>query len=746
MARLQIPTQAQVAPGQIPGVDIQAPQSQAGAVAAQQTGALGQAIGQAAQQAERIQIDVLQRANTLRVNEALNKVRAATLDLEYGPDGFRQRKGEQALPDAFDGKPMTVAYGERFEQTAGEIAQSLGNDAQRQAFQQSVAQLGMSFRGQAQAHEAGEFLRHEQSVIDGGIALSLNEAHTAWDTPDRARAALANVRALTIEKFDRFGGLAANEQTAMANVAVSDGVVGLVRAAADADNLALAQAYAEEYKDTLTGKARTDIAGIITPALEAKQAQSIIDRYTRPSASGPEGSPLAQTPENRRVAFNILIGSEGGLDRNGRPRSSPVGARGVAQVMEGTGPEAARLAGLPWDREKWFSDNAYNRALGEAYFNHQVDKFGGDIRKAWAAYNAGPRWVEAAQARAAAATPGTPQADWFWQLNNDGRSAKNRRETENYVNKNTAEYRAQRGGGAPITEIPLSQVLANAEAELGPNASPRVRALVRAGVTANYNLIKSEVEEQRDQVLVAVQQALIDNGGRMDMLSPSQRSSIPADKYDEMLTFARAVASGAEIKETPPAIYYQLQDDRELMGLSEAEFLSLRTRVAPSDWEAAARRRQALRAPNPEQARNAQIIPRDRLNAITDTYFIDLGIPRTGGGSSGRDVERRRRVGAIMQVVDAAVLDAQAAKGSQLNDDELRRLVQPLFSRQSVIDRGLLGGRREQALFATTESQIKATPEWSRIQDHYRRAGVANPTDTQVETAYYRLKMGLPIR
>lgn len=64
-------------------------------------------------------------------------------------------------------------------------------------------------------------------------------------------------------------------------------------------------------------------------------------------------------------------------------------ATGVAQIMPGTGPEAAKLAGLPWDPERFKKDAAYNRALGQAYLGHLLKRYDGDPRKALAAYNWG---------------------------------------------------------------------------------------------------------------------------------------------------------------------------------------------------------------------------------------------------------------------------------------------------------------------------------------------------------------------
>lgn len=72
------------------------------------------------------------------------------------------------------------------------------------------------------------------------------------------------------------------------------------------------------------------------------------------------------------------------------PVTSPKGAIGIAQVMPGTGPEAAKLAGLPWDANRLKTDAAYNEALGKAYMQKQLETFGGDTTKALAAYNMGP--------------------------------------------------------------------------------------------------------------------------------------------------------------------------------------------------------------------------------------------------------------------------------------------------------------------------------------------------------------------
>lgn len=105
---------------------------------------------------------------------------------------------------------------------------------------------------------------------------------------------------------------------------------------------------------------------------------------------------------------------------------SPKGAIGVAQVMPGTAPEAAQLAGLPFDENRYKTDENYNRQLGQAYLGKQKAQFGDD-RLALAAYNAGPGRV--VQTIAQVGDPSKGQVSW------DKFMDAMPEETQNYVRK-----------------------------------------------------------------------------------------------------------------------------------------------------------------------------------------------------------------------------------------------------------------------------------------------------------------------
>jgi hypothetical protein len=75
------------------------------------------------------------------------------------------------------------------------------------------------------------------------------------------------------------------------------------------------------------------------------------------------------------------------------------GALGVMQVMPGTAPEAAALAGVPFDENLYKTDEAYNRLIGTYYLADMLKRFDGDTAKALAAYNWGLGHVQEAIAK-----------------------------------------------------------------------------------------------------------------------------------------------------------------------------------------------------------------------------------------------------------------------------------------------------------------------------------------------------------
>lgn len=78
---------------------------------------------------------------------------------------------------------------------------------------------------------------------------------------------------------------------------------------------------------------------------------------------------------------------------------SPVGARGLMQLMPGTAKDTAKKVGVDYSEGRLTTDPAYNALLGSTYLAGQLQRFDGSLVLAAAAYNAGAgnaaKWVNA---------------------------------------------------------------------------------------------------------------------------------------------------------------------------------------------------------------------------------------------------------------------------------------------------------------------------------------------------------------
>lgn len=77
---------------------------------------------------------------------------------------------------------------------------------------------------------------------------------------------------------------------------------------------------------------------------------------------------------------------------------SPVGARGLMQVMPATAQQVAKEIDVDYSKTRLTSDWQYNAQLGTAYLAGLLDRYDGSFILAFAAYNAGPnradRWIK----------------------------------------------------------------------------------------------------------------------------------------------------------------------------------------------------------------------------------------------------------------------------------------------------------------------------------------------------------------
>lgn len=302
---------------------------------------IGDAIDDAGSKAINVFGEAKQRANVALTQEATLQLNAVGNDLLNNPDsGFMNLQGKNAI-----GKGQE--YVQQFDSQAQSIAASLPDEQARNAFLQQAQQQRIQFQTTAVRHEVGQVRQYEAGMQEGTLRSLAQQAIS----PGLFVPALMNAR---------------------------NSIIAYGKAHGQSD---------EEIESNFV-QWREQAANRASEAWYTPTYQQIM---------GPEGKiEVTDTPSESQL-FSAMIWQESGgnqYGKDGLPLVSPKGAVGVAQVMEDTGPEAARLAGVPWDRDKWLNDTRYNAKLGQAYFGAQMKKYDNNPVLAVAAYNAGPGAVD----------------------------------------------------------------------------------------------------------------------------------------------------------------------------------------------------------------------------------------------------------------------------------------------------------------------------------------------------------------
>ncbi len=525
MPRVPVYNSPQVAPNTVPQVRLAAPAYtaptargfDAPAAFVDTAGAQAQQTGQALQVLGRGIANLQNQANQLRVDDALNKVKEAQLSLTYDKDnGYTALKGVNALSRP-DGKPLAQEYGDKLQKVIDGVSADLGNDAQRAMFARYSNDMLTVFRGGAMQHEAQEYKTYALSTSEGIQSTAMRDIGLNWNNPDAITSAVDRIKAETFRQAQLLGK-SAEWQEAQARKLTSTAHRTALLSALEQNNPTYANAYLQKYSGQMDADDILAVRGHITKDVNAQVGNSVATEYiqTNPTLAG-EG--------NR--AFTIAVNTESGgrqFAADGTPLTSAKGAIGAAQVMPTTAPEAAKLAGLPWDENRYRNDEAYNLALGKAYFQKQLQDNGGDLAKAYAAYNAGPGAL-------LTAVKGAKDGNWLALLP---------QETQDYVTKNMAAFNAGKGQTARPTFADIDAKL-RADPRL---ADPERYKVARIEAERQYNQQTAAIQQRDDEAYKNALDALIQNGGKFADLSANIRQAIPPEKYTSILNDAARIAGG----------------------------------------------------------------------------------------------------------------------------------------------------------------------------------------------------------
>ena len=654
-----------------------------------------------------IAINVQKEANALRVDDAVNRAKEEAMRLTYDKDvGFTNQRGLSAL-ERSSGKPLADEYGETLAEQMAKIRDSLGNDAQKQAFAMRANDMMTSFKSDAIRHESTQFREYALSVREGTIANRMNELALAYNNPQVIDESLTSIKAATYD-MARMQGRSAEWAEAEARKMTSNALVVAVGAALDKNDVAYADALMKKHAKDMDANDLLRVGGMVTKEMDNTVGMSVATGVMRAAST------RMVTKDDDR-AFNILLNAESGgrqFGNDGQPLTSSKGATGIAQVMPETGPEAAKLAGLKWDEQRFKTDATYNQAIGKAYFEQQIKDFGGNLAMAYAAYNAGPGATR--KAIKEAEKDGT---DWL---------AKLPAETQNYVSKNIKAYSAGQGS----YQKPTLNEVHNAIREnplIAGNATRLKTALDEA--TRQYDVMEKDIKAREENSVAEAMRQLVANGGRYSELPPSVRTAIPPGKVDDVMNFGQRIAKGDDI--TNPAVYQKLATDRAyLTGLSDNQFFALRGELSQSDFQHFAKERGQLIQGKPGES--FKDLNTEAINSTLNSRLSQLRIDPTPKDGS----KDAARVGAIRMFVRNAILTRQQETGKKMADTEVISFVDDLFAR-NVTFSSLLGDYKTSMMNMTVGNIPSAVKK--SIKADLASAGNTDPTDGQILEAYFKL-------
>lgn len=701
-------------------VRLDAPQMQD--IAGRQAMQLGDAMQRAGQGLGQAALEMQHQANQLRVDDALNKAKEAALRLTYDKDaGFTNLKGINAL-ERPDGKPLADEYGDNLKDQITQIGGTLGNQAQRDLFALHSNDILTSFRGQAIQHEAQEFKTYGLSVSDGVQSTALREIGLNWKNPDVVDSAVERIRAETYRQAQLLGK-SAEWQEAQARKMSSNAHKVALMSALEQNDPAYADAYLKKYSGQMDADDILAVRGHITKEMDNRVGMGVAGEVVR------QMQPRIQTSDAER-AFNVAVGTESGgrqFGADGKPLTSPKGAVGIAQVMPTTAPEAAKLAGVEWDENRYKTDAGYNKALGLAYFQKQLQDNGGDLAKAYAAYNAGPGRLQEAVKKAEQSVklnkndPTVQVHTWL-----DFMPA----ETRDYVAKNMKAYDAGQGQAQRPTFQEIDDQL-RADPRLANN--PARYKVAREEASRQFEEQTKAIKQRDEEAVATAMRGVIQNGGRFSDLPVSIRAAIPPKEVDNVLSFAQKVSKGDD--STSLWLYNDMTaNPNKYARMSDDQFFALRRELSEADFKHFSNERAKLTGAAPG-ANGPGDLNAQAIKQTLDGRLRMLQIDPTPKDDGSADAAR---VGAIRRFVDQYFMAAQREAGKKFTDAEVAQHVDALFAKNATFrgwfsnSSGAMLGMKVGDLDGSTKDGIKAA---------FKRQGIDNPTDAQILNAYWNMKV-----
>lgn len=129
-----------------------------------------------------------QQADHVRVEDAFNQLRQKQIELTFGDQGYTNLRGGNAV-----NRPLLKDYGQAFDKSAADIANTLGNDNQKRAFALRAAGARLQLSEGIMRHVEQESTEYAKSTLDGTVTSETQLAEANWNRPEMLLSSVARL-------------------------------------------------------------------------------------------------------------------------------------------------------------------------------------------------------------------------------------------------------------------------------------------------------------------------------------------------------------------------------------------------------------------------------------------------------------------------------------------------------------------------------------------------------------------------
>ena len=722
-----------------------------------------------------------EKLDTAKAEDALNKIKQARLDLTMGEGGAYGAKGGDVLTPTY----MT-GYKSRLDSTVESVLQGL-TPQQRAKLKPHADSQVLGLQTDILRHSMTESEKYHGIVREGSITTETGIAIANRGDPLAVEASMTKL-ALLAETTAKAQGLQAGDKgaiTALQQKTMSPALAGAITGLLDDRKIADARSLFDKHVLTIAPDTRLRLGEQIKKVEEAQTVQA---------TAGSEVAKVAtsNTTESRlsSVLTSMPLASIGAVESSGkhaRPDGSitlgPVidagpqkGKRAVGkyQFLESTAQDAAKAAGIPWDKAL-FADGGragedYHEKLAQAHLGRLTQKFA-DAAHIAAAWNAGEGNVQKADTAvvkvkklwADGVEPVLPfaleQQQKAVRANAEAAYAKNPdkaalvddrvrawreqevsfldflpkvSETKPYVEKAIALTKAMPDFVRP-SEVEIQSRMA-AKFPGRPDLAKEAAALATKRLVEVEAAQKLEVEKTKESLY-----KLMGGGKAFSELPPSMVGKLSVPEQDAMReTFNKHAESTPH--NSDQNLLRQINGDPDYLARQSASWWQgpARTMLSSYDWGRFDKQRSARLGGD---VKEVDTLDEGAVHRNMAELFRQLEIDPTPKENDGTGMAT---VNSARAVLDQSVLQKQRQLGRKMTDVELSSHVKEMFRTDVKLRSTFLGfdvgSTESKTLLAMNYSDVPDTAVAS-IKKMLAKEGLPKPTNTQILTRYKMLRM-----